>query len=64
MTQYRFDAVKGAHKTDVVVTGGTTIGSNAVRVIIDDANVDNKDDVLKAMDACRQKLIEAKWPLV
>jgi hypothetical protein len=63
MTQKQFDCPKGGVKTSVVESAGASISTSAVRVMLDDANVKTKDDVLKALEAVRQKIIEHVWPL-
>jgi hypothetical protein len=63
MTQKQFDCPKGGTKTSVVEAAGASISTSAVRVMLDDANVKTKDDVLKALEAVRQKIIEHVWPL-
>lgn len=64
MAQYVLQCKKGGQKQDVVRNAGQAIGTDAVRVYVDDANVTNKHDVLKALAAVIEVLTQSKWPLV
>jgi hypothetical protein len=63
MTQTRLDVVTGGHKQDVTVNTGTGIGTSAVRINYDTANITTKEQLLLALDACKQYIVQAKWPL-
>lgn len=62
MAQFRYDAPLGADKTDVTANVGSNIGTSAVRVVIDTVNAPTKVEVLKALEAIEQVIIQGKWP--
>jgi hypothetical protein len=63
MTQTRLDVKLGGSKVDVTVNTGSSIGTSAVRIMYDTANITSKADLIKAMDAVYAYLISAKWPV-
>jgi hypothetical protein len=63
MTQTRFDVVKGGHKQDVTVNTGSSIGTSAVRIMYDTAVISTKEDLLVAIEAVKQYVTQAKWPV-
>lgn len=64
MTQKLYSVKLGGSKVDVVVAAGAAIGTDAVHVLLDDANTKTKDDIIKALEVIRQRIVEAKYPLV
>jgi hypothetical protein len=63
MTQTRLDVVKGGHKQDVTVNTGSSIGTSAARIMYDTTVIASKEDLLLAIEACRQYVLQAKWPI-
>lgn len=63
MTQLRFNAKPGCQKTDVTAVAGSGIGTDACRLLVDDANIRNKQQLLTAIEAIKQKIIEYKFPM-
>jgi len=63
MTQTRLDVKTGGSKIDVTVNAGGAIGTSAVRVQYDTANITSKEQFLNALEAVRQYVIQAKWPV-
>lgn len=61
MATEQYDAAQGAHKQDVVLSVGGAI-SGLVRVTADSSKT--KREVLLALEAIEQKIIEGKWPPV
>lgn len=61
MATEQYDAPQGADKTKVVLTVGGAI-TGLVRVVVDTSK--SKFDVLRAIEAIEQKIIEGKWPPV
>ena len=61
MATAQYDAAQGAHKQDVtLVVGGAITG--AVRITVDTSKP--KRDVLFALEAIKQRVIEGKWPAI
>lgn len=64
MTTLRVNMPAGQISKDRVTTaGGSAIGTDIVRILIDDANCASKSELLKAIDTLRQKIVETQWPL-
>lgn len=64
MTTLRINMPAGQLTKDRVTTaGGSAIGTDVVRVLLDDANATSKSEVLKALDLIRAKIVETQWPL-
>lgn len=63
MTQTRLDVKTGGSKIDVTVNTGASVGTSAVRVSFDTANVTSKEQVLNALEAVRGYLVQQKWPV-
>lgn len=64
MAQTQLDAPHGAHRTDVVVSNGSSISTSAVRVTYDTTNCPSREAFLHALEAIRQAVISSpKWPL-
>ena len=61
-TQYAIGNV-AKNKQAVVKTAGTSDGSNAVRVIIDDTLTLSCNDAMLAIDVIKQRLNEDTWPI-
>lgn len=64
MTQrvFAMPAANGG-KVDVTVGAGSSIGTDVVRVLVDDATAANKTLVLNALEQVMNRLREAAWPL-
>lgn len=64
MTTLRFNMPAGQISKDRVTTNvGSGISTDICRILIDDANVPTKQDLLKAIDVLRQKVVETQFPL-
>jgi hypothetical protein len=64
MTQKLYSVpASGPNKATVAVAAGTSIGTDIVRVYLDDATAPNRQAVFDALDVIKQKIIEAGWPL-
>lgn len=63
MAQYQYDLTLGNDKTTVVRSGGSSIGTASVRIIVDDVNAPSKIEVLKLLEIMVQVLIEETWPI-
>ncbi len=63
MTQTRLDVKTGGSKIDVTVNTGSSISTSAVRIMYDTANLTSKEQLLNAIDAVRNFLVQAKWPV-
>jgi hypothetical protein len=61
MATEQYDAPQGADKTKVVLSVGGGI-SGLVRITVDTSK--SKFDVLRAIEAIEQKIVEGKWPPV
>lgn len=61
MATEQYDATQGAHKQDVTLSVGGAI-TGAARVTLDTSKP--KRDVLFALEAIIQRVIEGKWPPV
>jgi hypothetical protein len=53
----------GGGKTAITTNSGSSIGTEIVRVMLDDATAASKSTVLEALDLIRQRIVEANWPL-
>lgn len=62
MPQFQFDIARIGHTDQVTETSGSSIGSSAVRVIIDDANAGSKQEAIRQLTAIRDRLVEDTWP--
>lgn len=64
MTTIRFNMPAGQISKDRVTTAvGSGISTDIARILLDDANATTKQDVLKAIDILRAKIVETQWPL-
>lgn len=62
MATEQYDAPQGADKTKVTLSVGGSISTSLVRVTVDTSKT--KREVLLAIEAIEQKIIEGKWPPV
>lgn len=62
MTQISYTNKKGGTKNDVALLAGSSIGTSAVQVNIDSANVSSKTEVLRAIETVRERIIQGVWP--
>lgn len=62
MAQRQYDAAKGAGIPEVVEAGGSSIGTSAVRVTVDDANAGSKAEVVRALAAITARITADTWP--
>lgn len=64
MTQARLSVpAAGGGVDDVNVTTGSTVGTDQIRVLLDDATVTNKKQWLDALDLIKQRIISGPFPL-
>lgn len=62
MATEQYDAPQGADKTKVTLSVGGSISTSLVRVTVDTSKT--KREVLLALEAIEQKIVEGKWPPV
>lgn len=62
MAQFQYDGVRPASKLNVTKSAGSSIGSNAVRVTIEDANAVSKAEALLILEAICDRVREDTWP--
>lgn len=62
MAQRQYDITVGQDKLSLTEAAGSSIGSSAVRVTIDDTNVTSKADVFVLLEAVKQRILEDTWP--
>jgi hypothetical protein len=62
MPQFQFSANRIGHTDEVVKAAGASIGTFAVRVIVDDVNAGSKQEAIRQLDTIRDRLVEDTWP--
>ncbi|MFN8996433.1 MAG: hypothetical protein ACK5X3_22575 [Pseudomonadota bacterium] len=62
MPQFNFDIARIGHTDQVTKSAGTSIGSSAVRVIVDDINAGSKQEAIRQLTAIRDRMVEDTWP--
>lgn len=62
MATEQYDAPQGADKTKVTLSVGGSISTSIARLTVDTSKT--KREVLLALEAIEQKIVEGKWPPV
>ncbi len=62
MAQFNYDSGRDAGFEDIAKSAGSSIGSVAVRVVIDDENAGSKAEAIKQLDVIRAKIVADTWP--
>ncbi len=62
MSQFNYDSGRDAGFDEIVKGAGSSIGSVAVRVVIDDENAGSKAEAIKQLDVIRAKIVADTWP--
>ncbi len=62
MPQFQYTINRVGHTDEVVKAGGSSIGTAAVRVIVDDINAGSKQEAIRQLTAIRDRMVEDLWP--
>jgi hypothetical protein len=62
MPQFQYSLTRIGHTDEVVKAAGSSIGSNAVRVIVDDTNAGSKQEAIRQVRAIADRMAEDTWP--
>lgn len=62
MPQFQYTLNRIGHTDEVVKAAGSSIGTAAVRVIVDDVNAGSKQEVIRQLTAIRDRMVEDTWP--
>ena len=64
----QFSATSPANKVNVVAAVGSSIGTDAVRITIDESNLpanlgSGKAEVMRLIEVCVQRFVQDTWPM-
>lgn len=62
MAQRQYDLVLKDDKTTLTEAAGSSIGSSAIRLTLDDSNAASKADVIRLLEILMQRILEDTWP--
>lgn len=62
MAQRQYDITLGQDKVSLTEAAGSSIGTSAVRLTVDDTNAASKEKALVLIDIIKQRILEDTWP--